>query len=96
MTRVRAGNTVARQRNGAPHLRPGAMARQPAGRGRRWLEKGELILGHVAAVAIGFVLMVVGLGLGVTMIMLPVGLVVGLIGVLTFVWGLLGHLGNDQ
>ena len=72
------------------------MARQPAGRRRRWLEKGELILGHVAAVAIGFVLMVVGLGLGVTMIMLPVGLVVGLIGVLTFVWGLLGHLGNDQ
>ena len=72
------------------------MATQPAGRGRRWLGTGELILAHVAAVAVGFVLMVVGLGLGVTMIMLPVGLVVGLIGVLTFVWGLLGHLGNDQ
>ena len=32
---------------------------------------------HVAAVFVGFVLMIVGLGLGVTIIMLPVGLVVG-------------------
>jgi Flp pilus assembly protein TadB len=72
------------------------MTTQPSGRGRRWLEKTELILAHLAAVAMGFVLMVVGLGLGVTMIMLPVGLVVGLLGVMLFVWGLLGHLGNDR
>ena len=68
------------------------MATQSAGQGRRLLEIGGLILGHAAAVAIGFVLMVVGLGLGVTMIMLPVGLVIGLVGVGMFVWGLLGHL----
>lgn len=55
-----------------------------------------LILAHVAALAVGFVLMVVGLGLGVTMIMLPIGLPVGLIGVMLFVWGLMGHLGNDR
>ena len=72
------------------------MATQRAGRGRRWLEKIELILAHVAAVAVGFVLMVVGLGLGVTMIMLPVGLAVGLLGVMLFVWGLFGHLGAEQ
>ena len=36
------------------------------------------ILGHVAAVSLGLVLMVVGLAMGVTMIMLPVGVVVGL------------------
>ena len=72
------------------------MTTQPAGRGRRFLEKGEQILSHVVAVAIGFVLMVVGLGLGVTMIMLPVGLVVGLVGVGLFVWGLVGHLGKDE
>jgi nitrogen fixation-related uncharacterized protein len=30
------------------------------------------------------------------MIMLPVGLVVGLLGVGVFVWGLLGHLGKDK
>ena len=33
----------------------------------------EGVLGHIAAVILGFVMMVVGLGLGVTMIMLPVG-----------------------
>jgi hypothetical protein len=32
---------------------------------------------HVFAIVVGFVLMVLGLGLSVTMIMLPVGLVVG-------------------
>ena len=40
--------------------------------------------------------MVVGLGLGVTMIMLPVGLLLGLLGVVTFVWGLFGHLGKGD
>jgi hypothetical protein len=35
------------------------------------------MLGHIAAVIIGFFMMVIGLGLGVTMIMLPVGLVIG-------------------
>ena len=43
---------------------------------------------HVAAVLVGFVLMIVGLGLGVTIIMLPVGLVVGMTGLLMFVGGL--------
>ena len=69
---------------------------QPAGRGRPLLEKAALVLGHVVAVVVGFVLMVVGLGLGVTMVMLPVGLVVGLVGVAAFVWGLVGHLGEDK
>ena len=72
------------------------MAKPLAGQGRRLLEIGGLVLGHVAAVAIGFAMMVVGLGMGVTMIMLPVGLVIGLIGVLVFVWGLVGHLGSNE
>ena len=72
------------------------MATPPEDRGRKWLEIAETILGHVAAVVLGFILMVVGLGLGVTMVMLPVGLVVGLLGAVMFVWGLLGHLGNDR
>jgi hypothetical protein len=62
-------------------------------RGRRsWIHAIESVLGHIAAVIIGFVMMVVGLGLGVTMIMLPVGIVVGLIGVAVFVAGLFAHL----
>jgi hypothetical protein len=47
---------------------------------------------HAAAVIAGLVLMVVGLGLGVTMIMLPVGLVVGLIGFAMVIGGLFARL----
>ena len=43
---------------------------------------------HALTVLVGFVLMVIGLGLGVTMIMLPVGLVIGLLGFAMFVGGL--------
>ena len=57
----------------------------------RWVKGIESVLGHAAALAIGFVMMVVGLGLGVTMIMLPVGLVVGLLGFAIFVGGLFAH-----
>ena len=38
------------------------------------------LLGHAAAIVLGFVLIVVGLALGVTMIMLPVGVVVAMLG----------------
>jgi hypothetical protein len=47
---------------------------------------------HAATVFVGFVLMIVGLGLGVTIIMLPVGLVVGIIGLLMFVGGLFARM----
>ena len=74
----------------------GVQQAEPSGRGRALLNKAERILGHAAAVFLGFVLMVVGLGLGVTMIMLPVGLPIGLLGVLFFVWGLFGHLDSKR
>ena len=47
---------------------------------------------HAAFVTLGFVFMVVGLGLGVTMIMLPVGIVVGLIGFAMVVGGLFARI----
>jgi len=59
---------------------------------RPWVKATEGALWHVAAVVVGFVMMVVGLGLGVTMIMLPVGIVVGLLGVAMFVGGLFAHI----
>ena len=43
---------------------------------------------HAAFVLVGFVLMVIGLGLGVTLVLLPVGLVIGLIGLAMFIGGL--------
>lgn len=47
---------------------------------------------HATFVVVGLVLMIVGLGLGVTMIMLPVGLVVGLLGVALFIGGLFARI----
>ena len=43
---------------------------------------------HAFFVIGGFVLMVLGLALGVTMVMLPVGIVIGLIGFAMFVGGM--------
>lgn len=58
---------------------------------RPWIKTTESVLGRAAALIVGFVLMVLGLGLGVTMIMLPVGIVIGLIGVAIFVSALFAH-----
>jgi uncharacterized oligopeptide transporter (OPT) family protein len=56
--------------------------------GRHLLETGGRFLGHTIAVAVGFVLMIVGIGMGVTMVLLPIGVPLGLTGLLLFVWGL--------
>ena len=50
---------------------------------------------HALAVVVGFLMMVLGLGLGVTMIMLPVGLVIGLAGFALFVGGLFVRLDQN-
>jgi hypothetical protein len=55
---------------------------------RPWVRTTESMFAHLAALILGFAMMVAGLGLGVTMIMLPVGLVVGLLGVGVFLTGL--------
>jgi len=47
---------------------------------------------RVAFAILGFVLMVVGLALGVTMVMLPVGLVMGLIGFSMLVAAVFAHI----
>ena len=49
-------------------------------------------LEHALFVIVGFAFMVVGVALGVTMIMLPVGIVVGLIGFAMVVGGLFARL----
>ncbi len=46
------------------------------------------VIEHMVAIVGGFLLMVLGLGLSVTMIMLPVGLVVGLMGLALFIGGM--------
>jgi hypothetical protein len=49
-------------------------------------------LEHAAVVVVGVIMMVVGLGLGVTMIMLPVGLTIGLLGFGLVVSGVFARL----
>ena len=49
-------------------------------------------LEHAAAVVVGLIMMIVGLGLGVTMIMLPVGITIGLLGVALLVGGLFARI----
>ena len=56
--------------------------------GRHLLETGERFLGHTIAVLVGLMLMIVGLATGVTMVALPIGIPVGLGGLLLFIWGL--------
>jgi hypothetical protein len=57
-------------------------------RGGHLLETGERVLGHTIAIVLGLILMVLGLGLGVTMVLLPIGLPIGLCGVLLLVAGM--------
>jgi hypothetical protein len=51
---------------------------------------GENVAGHVAAIIIGAAMMIGGLGMGVTMILIPVGVPVGLVGLGIFLWGIWG------
>jgi hypothetical protein len=53
------------------------------------LAKGAgLVAGHVLAIVAGLVLMIAGLAMGVTLVLLPIGIPVGLIGLGVFLWGL--------
>jgi hypothetical protein len=49
-------------------------------------------IGHVAAVVLGFVLIIVGLAMGVTMVLLPVGIAIGLLGVAMVVGGIFARI----
>jgi hypothetical protein len=55
---------------------------------RHLVKSGGRFLGHTMAVGAGIVLVIVGLGLGVTMVALPIGLPLGLAGLLLLLWGL--------
>lgn len=47
-------------------------------------------LGHGFAIILGMLLMITGLGMGVSMVLLPVGIPLGLAGLLIFIWGFFG------
>ncbi|HEX8201513.1 MAG TPA: hypothetical protein VF590_13595 [Isosphaeraceae bacterium] len=59
-----------------------------ASTGRHLVESGERFFGHLFALLAGLVLMFSGVGMGVTIVLLPLGIPVGLIGLALFLWGL--------
>lgn len=52
------------------------------------LETSERVVGHTIAIFGGFALAVLGVALSVTMVLLPIGLPIGLAGVMLLIWGL--------
>jgi hypothetical protein len=65
-------------------------------RSGRWWQFAERGMLRIVMILIGLVLMIVGLGLGVTMIMLPAGVVIGLLGVGLLVWGAVGDMPQER
>ena len=59
---------------------------------RHFLAMAGHFFGHVTAVVLGFVLIIVGLAMGVTMVLLPVGIDIGLIGVALVVGGVFARI----
>jgi len=57
---------------------------------REALRVGENFAAHIAAIVVGGVMMVAGVGMGVTMILLPVGVPLGFVGLGAFFWGIWG------
>jgi uncharacterized membrane protein len=55
--------------------------------GRRMLEAGERVVGRMLAIVLGIAMMVSGLGMGVTIVLVPLGIPLGVIGLLLFLWG---------
>ncbi len=68
------------------------IANAPPSPVRRLLTMAGHFLGHVTAVVLGFVLIIVGLAMGVTMVLLPAGIVIGLIGVALVVGGVFARM----
>jgi len=68
------------------------MARTDVWWHRPWVRTTESVLGHIAALVLGFVMMVVGLAMSVTIVMLPAGIVIGLVGLAIFIGGLFARI----
>jgi hypothetical protein len=58
--------------------------------GRELAKGAGLVVAHVLAIVTGLILMITGLGMGVSIVLLPIGIPVGLVGLLVFLWGLFG------
>ena len=63
---------------------------EPSSTGRDIAKGAGLLFGHLSAAVLGLVLMIIGSALGVSLVLLPIGVPVGLLGLGLFLWGLFG------
>jgi hypothetical protein len=59
--------------------------------GRVLVKEAGFLAGRLAALVAGAILMIVGIGLGVGLVTLPIAIPVGLAGLFVFLWGLFGR-----
>jgi hypothetical protein len=64
--------------------------------GRTLAKAAGSFVGHVAALIVGVILMIVGIALGVTMVLLPFGIPIGFVGLALFLWGLFGRAREQE
>jgi len=64
--------------------------------GRELAGEAGKFLGYMAAIVAGLVLMIVGAGMGVSLVLLPFGIPIGLLGFFVFLWGLFGRLEENN
>jgi hypothetical protein len=67
-----------------------------AAMGKELVTGAKRFIGHVVAIVAGLILMIVGVGMGVTMLLLPFGIPLGLLGLGLFLWGVFGRAGEGE
>jgi hypothetical protein len=60
------------------------------------LAETSVAMARVLAVVIGLMLMIVAIGMGVALVLLPGAIPVGFIGLFVFLWGLFGFTGEKD
>jgi hypothetical protein len=64
--------------------------------GSELVKGGGRFVAHALAIVLGLVLSVVGLAMGVSIALLPVGIPAGLVGLALLMWGLFGGAEEHQ
>ena len=59
--------------------------------GKELAKEGGRLIVHILASAFGVLLMIAGTAMGVSLVLLPIGIPLGLVGLAFFLWGLFGR-----
>jgi hypothetical protein len=64
--------------------------------GKELAKEGGRLLSHFLALVLGLILMIAGTAMGVSLVLLPVGIPLGLVGLAFFLWGLFGQAAEKE